>query len=142
MDIKGKIIRIGQQETGTSKSGKPWKKQLYVLETDGEYPHKIAFSLMNEKIEKCNIQIGQTVSAALDIRSTEFNGKWYTSLTAWSVKNFGFEQAVNTVPVYEQQPPQGYAPSVTPQNIYGQPIQTPQYPTTPQSQPDTAGLPF
>lgn len=133
MPIRGKIIQVDQPMSGVSvKSGKPWRKQLCVLETEGQYPKKVAFEVMNDNIEKFNIQMGQTVECEIDIESRQYNGKWYTNNgIAWRVNNFGYIQTVQQPmqqPVYQQQAPTGYAPSMNPTNGYGQPASQP-FPT-------------
>lgn len=115
MAIRGKIICIGQNESGVSRSGKNWQKQTYVLETEGQYPKKVAFAIMNDKITQANIQMGQTVEVEIDAESREYQGKWYTNLTAWRINNLGFvQQPQNQQPVYQQAAPQGYS-ATTPQ---------------------------
>lgn len=115
--VRGKIIAIGQHFEGVSRTkGTPWKKQEYVLETDEQYPTKLAFYVMNDKIDTANIQIGQTVEIELKASSREYNGRWYTEITAWKVNNIGFvggttSPQTESRPVYQQQPPQGYQAS-------------------------------
>lgn len=125
MSIRGKVIAVGQLKSGNRKSdGQPWKKQEYVIETEGQYPKKVAFSIMNDRIDQANIQPGNVVEIEIDAQSREYNGRWYTELTAWKVNNLGYVQTPqNQQPIYQQTAPQGYAPSVTPTNQFGQPIQ-------------------
>ena len=52
MEITGKIIEILPEQSGESARG-PWRKQEYVLETDGQYPKKICFMAWGDKIEVC-----------------------------------------------------------------------------------------
>lgn len=134
MPITGKIVHIGQVVSGTrKKDGQPWKKQEFVLETGGQYPKKVAFSIMNDKIDKANIQLGHSVEIEVDALSREYNGKWYTELTAWKVNNHGVVNAPeHTQPVYQQQAPQGYQ----------QPQPQAPAPTAPQSQSASSDLPF
>lgn len=137
MSIRGKVIALGQSANGNRKSdGQPWRKQEYVLETEGKFQKKVAFSLMNAKIDEANIQIGQTVEVELDASSREYNGKWYTELTAWRVNNLGVTAAQPTAAqqaVYQQTPPPGYEqPS----------CQQPQQPTSPFGQSNDSGMPF
>lgn len=110
MAIQGRVIYVGQIQTGVSKnSGKTWRKQEYAIETQGQYPKKVAFSVMNDKIEQFNIQMGLTIDIDVDAQSREYNGKWYTELTAWRVNNLGMtNQPQNNNPVAQQQAPQGY----------------------------------
>lgn len=83
MQIKGKIIAALSEVSGTTKAGKPWRKREYVLETQEQYPKKIAFVVMNDRIDQLNIQAGVTYAVDVDAESREYQGKWYTTLTAW-----------------------------------------------------------
>ncbi len=129
--IRGQVIFVGQLQSGVGKnSGKQWQKQEYVIQTDGQYPKKVAFSLLNDKIQQANIQMGQTIEVEVDAQSREYNGKWYTELTAWRVNNLGnaapaqtYQQPVQNQNVYQQTAPQGYTAAQNPQpaNPFGQP---------------------
>ena len=83
MQIKGKIIAALPETSGINKAGKPWNKREYVLETQEHYPKKIAFMVMNERVNQFNLQAGAAYTIDVDVESREFNGKWYTTLTAW-----------------------------------------------------------
>lgn len=128
--IRGQVIFVGQLQSGVGKnSGKQWQKQEYVIQTDGQYPKKVAFSLLNDKIQQANIQMGQTIEVEVDAQSREYNGKWYTELTAWRVNNLSaapaqmYQQPVQNQNVYQQSAPQGYTAAQNPQpaNPFGQP---------------------
>lgn len=112
MAIQGRIIHIGASAEGISKTkGTPWKKQEYVLETSGQYPKKVAFSVMNDKIDQAGIQMGHDVEIEVDAQSREYNGRWYTELTAWKVRNLSNPQPsqYKQSDGYVQNPPQGYS---------------------------------
>lgn len=128
MPIKGKVIAVGRRLSGVSKTkGTPWEKQEYVIETEGQYPKKVAFSILNNKIEEAGLQIGHNIEIEVDAQSREYNGKWYTELTAWRVKNYDNANPQASNPnVYQQQAPQGYT---EPQ--FGQPAQN-----------DSSNMPF
>lgn len=124
--IRGQVIVVGQLQQGVGKtSGKEWKRQEYVIQTDGQYPKKVAFSLMNDKIAQANIQMGQTIEVELDAQSREYQGKWYTELTAWRVNPInaapqGYAPAPTPQAApYQQTAPQGYAAPPTAQPYYG-----------------------
>ena len=72
-------------EGGTSKAGKEWRKQVFILETQDQYPRKVAISLLNDNIDKYAIQVGMIVTANIEIESREWNGKWYTEVKAWQL---------------------------------------------------------
>ena len=93
MEITGKIIQILPEQSGESARG-PWRKQEYVLETDGQYPKKICFMAWGDKIDEFAIRETETVTAAINLESREYNGRWYTDVKAWKVSRDGI--AVDT----------------------------------------------
>ena len=84
MEIRGKIIELLPEKAGQSANG-GWRKQEYVLETDGQYPKKICFMAWGDKIDQFNIKQGETVEVSVDLESREYNGRWYTDVKAWKV---------------------------------------------------------
>lgn len=84
MEIKGKILEILPEKTGTSEKG-DWRKQEYILVTEGQYPKKICFMIWNDKIDHYNIKQGENIIASVDIESRVYNGRWYTDIKAWKV---------------------------------------------------------
>ena len=43
MEIKGRITKKLEVETGTSKAGKSWQKQSFVVDTGAEYNPEVCF---------------------------------------------------------------------------------------------------
>lgn len=107
MEISGKIIVALPAQGGVSKAGKEWSRQDYVIETKEQYPKKIAFSVMNDNIMNFGLTVGQEVEINIDINATEWNGKWYNSITCWKVivRNSD-QQTVPSQPNYAAEPPQ------------------------------------
>jgi hypothetical protein len=103
MEITGKIIQVLPEQSGVSKtSGKEWKLQAYVLETQEQYPRKVHFEIFGDdriKSNQCNIDDMVTVS--FDIESREFNGRWYTSIRAWRVVDAALTQEAQEEKVQE-----------------------------------------
>jgi hypothetical protein len=86
MEIQGKLSQVLQPESGTSKAGKDWTQQTIIVETDGEYPKKIAIQCASNLIDKIkDYQIGHTITCQVNIESRESGGKWYTSVKAWKI---------------------------------------------------------
>nr|DAU00391.1 MAG TPA: Single-strand binding protein strand beta-sheet extended loops.85A [Caudoviricetes sp.] len=85
VELTGRIALILPLEQGVSKAGNSWRKQVFILETQGQYPRKVAISLLNDNIDKYAIQVGKVVTANLEIESREWNGKWFTEVRAWQV---------------------------------------------------------
>lgn len=128
--IRGRIIFVGQPESGVGKTtGKQWSKQVFAIETEGQYPKKVAFGVMNNKF---TMNMGDVVEIEVDAQSREYQGKWYTELTAWRCNNISAPAQAPHQPqqqnVYQQTPPQGYA--------------APQYPQNPAPQQPANDLPF
>ena len=88
MEVSGKIIHVLPEQGGVSKtSGKEWKLQAYVLETQEQYPRKVHFEVFGEDRIKANpCQMDDLVTVSFDIESREFNGRWYTSIRAWKIQ--------------------------------------------------------
>ena len=86
MELQGIIINIMPEQSGESKSGKTWKSQDYILQTDGKYPKQIAINVFGDNIEKFNIGINERITAHVEIESREFNGKWFTTVRAWKIE--------------------------------------------------------
>ncbi len=94
MEATGKIIAILTAEGGVSKrTGNPWKKQGFVLETIENYPKKIAFEVFGEdRIKQFNLQLEEVVTIHIDIDSSEWNGKWYPKVNCFNVTRAGQQQ--------------------------------------------------
>ncbi len=90
MEINGRIIALLPEKSGQSDRG-PWRKQEYVLETDGQYPKKICFMVWSDKIDELAIKEGENLVVSIDIESREYNGRWYTDVKAWQVTRAGSE---------------------------------------------------
>lgn len=116
LTISGRIVSVLPLQQGTSKAGKPWQKREYILDTGGQYPKKVCFSLFGESITKFPLQVGQDVTVSIDIESREWNSRWYTEVRAWNV-------------AYASQQPQSPAPQppvAQPAPPQPQPAQQPQ----------------
>lgn len=123
--IEGQITAILPETRGVGQRGE-WVSQDFVLKTDDNYPKNICFTILGaDKIKEANIKIGDVVSIGVNIESREFNGRWYTSIKAWSVKRKFEAQAAKQAP-----------PAPTPQP--SQPTQT----QTSSSVDNTDDLPF
>lgn len=87
LDITGKIIQIMPATSGTSKAGKDWTKQEFVIETQEQYPRKVMMSVMGDKVSELKkFAVGNEIKASLNIESREYNGRWYTDVRAWKLE--------------------------------------------------------
>lgn len=109
MNFKGIITAAMPVASGTSKSGKEWRRASYILTYDNsneQYPKSVLFDVMGDKIEQLNIQQGQEYEIEIDFTTREYNGRTYMSASAW--------RATPT----QQAPAQ---PQPVPQPVYQQP---------------------
>lgn len=85
--ITGKIVYVGDLQTGTTSQGSPFSRRELQVETIEEYPSSILFELTNEKAVNCNVLIGQSVRAHLKPRVYQTaNGRRFNSIRCWSLE--------------------------------------------------------
>ena len=97
LKVKGKIVKILEVESGTSKAGKEWKKQNFVIDTGNQFNPEVCFQLFGEeKIENLAKyhKVGSEVEVSFNVSSREFKGKYYHNLDAWIVKDIGATTSV------------------------------------------------
>ena len=92
-EITGKIIAVLPTRSGTSARGTQWSSQTAVIETHEQYPKRVAFDVLGDKITEFNLHVGEEVTVSFDINAREYNGKWYNSVNAWQVVRQGGQQA-------------------------------------------------
>ena len=147
MEIQGKIIVVLPERSGVSQRGNQWRSISYVLETQEQYPKKLAFDVTNDKIDQLNIQLGEILTVQFDINAREYNGRWFNSVNAWNVirqtqqahaQGGGFSGNVQSSAQAAQQAANaaGVSNPMNPQNPYP-PRQQPAQP-----QGDSSDLPF
>ena len=63
-------------------------KREFVLDTGEKYNNEIKFECVKDKTAILdNVRPGDSVAVKFDIHGREYNGKYFVSLVAWSVKN-------------------------------------------------------
>jgi hypothetical protein len=87
MKIEGKLIEVTEPQEMTTKNGKSFIKATAIIETEGQYPKKIAVTLPNEELisKVASLQLNNKVAIDVNVESREYNGRWYTELKAWRV---------------------------------------------------------
>lgn len=95
LKVKGKVIKVMPEQTGTSARGE-WKKRDFVIETnEDQFPKKICFTLFNKVL---NVGVGAEVEVSFNLESREYNDKWYTNLNAYNVELIGVAPIANIPP--------------------------------------------
>jgi hypothetical protein len=88
MQLTGKLTQLLPLQTGAGKNGQ-WKKQEFIVETEGQFPKKVCISIWGDKINDSQLQIGNELKVDFDIESREYNGRWYTDVKAWKIEVAG-----------------------------------------------------
>lgn len=85
MEITIKVIKILDSLSGVSqKTGNAWEKHSFVGETEGEFSKAVCFSVMGkDRWEKMAIKVGMKYNVSFDVESREWQGKYFTELSAW-----------------------------------------------------------
>lgn len=84
-DITGKIIAVLPTKSGTSARGTQWSSQTAVIETHEQYPKRVAFDVLGDKITEFNLQVGEEVTVSFDIDARQYQDRWFNSIKAWNV---------------------------------------------------------
>ena len=84
MQLTCKLIQLLPLQKGMGKNGE-WKKQDIIVETEGQYPKKVCFSIWGERINEQQLVIGNNLVIDFDVESKEFGGRWYTELKVWKI---------------------------------------------------------
>ncbi len=85
MEISGNVISILPEVNGQGKNG-TWRKQEFIIETEGQYPKKICVSMWGDKIDQFALAEGDAITASVDLESREYNQRWYTEVKTWKVE--------------------------------------------------------
>jgi hypothetical protein len=88
MQLTAKLTQLLPLTTGSGKNGQ-WKKQEFIVETEGQFPKKICISVWGDKINEDQLRIGNELKIDFDIESREYNGRWYTDVKAWKIEVAG-----------------------------------------------------
>ena len=85
MEIQGKVIAVLPERSGVSARGE-WKSQTYVIETQEQYPKKMAFDVFGaDRIANFCIQLGDVINVSFDIDAHEYQGRYFNQIRAWNV---------------------------------------------------------
>jgi hypothetical protein len=83
IEIKGEIKLIGELQTFDS----GFTKQQLVVTEPGQYPNDIPIDFLKDKADYLqNFNVGDSVVVNANVKGSEYNGKYYVGLTAWTIK--------------------------------------------------------
>ena len=103
MDLQGEIIVIGETETIGVKG---FKKRLVVIKTDEQYPQTIPVEFTQDKTNLLdNYSIGDIVKIGINLRGSEWKGKYYANIQGWNINKVEIEkESLRTKPFEGKEP--------------------------------------
>lgn len=134
MEIQGKVIAVLPERGGVSARGE-WKSQTYVIETQEQYPKKMAFDVFGaDRIASFGIQLGEVINVSFDIDAHEYQGRYFNQIRAWNVVRQAQQAMASSANAA------GVANPTNQQNLFPPEQQSAQQ--TGQPQGDSSDLPF
>ena len=132
LELEGTLRqKLGVQQ-GMSARGQ-WAKQEFVLEfPDGNFTSQACFTAFGQDkvAELDKYQVGDRIKVSFNLRSREYNGRWYNDLQIWRIAPVGADAAA----------PSAQAPSYGP--VPATDIPAPTLDDMPADSPDADDLPF
>ena len=95
LEIEGTLSQKMPVQSGISSRGQ-WAKQEFILEfPDGNFTAKACFTAWGqEKVQDLGkYQVGDKVKVSFNLKSREFNGRWYNDLQIWKIAPAGSQPA-------------------------------------------------
>ena len=109
LEIEGTIAQKLPVQSGSSARG-PWAKQEFILEyPDGNFTAKVCFTAFGQdRVQDLGkYQVGDKVKVSFNLKSREYNGRWYNDLQIWKIAPAGAVQPA--APALAQPAPQAPA---------------------------------
>ena len=106
LEIEGTLAQKLPVQSGSSARG-PWTKQEFILEfPDGNFTAKACFLAWGqEKVQDLGkYQVGDKVKVSFNLKSREYNGRWYNDLQIWKIAPAGAQPAPVQQPAPQAKP--------------------------------------
>ena len=97
MEINGSVHLIGQTET-VGNNG--FTKRQLVVAKEEQYVQYVPIDFVKDKTSILdNYNVGDKVSVSVNVRGSEYNGKYYVNLQGWKISKT--ENATEQQPIFE-----------------------------------------
>lgn len=100
LEVKGIIEKIIEVQKGEKKDGSgQWEKQQFIVDTKTQYNNLYCFEIFgDQKVDnfaKYN-KVGQEVTVEFNVNTSEYQGKYYTTLSAWKIVATPIQNTTNS----------------------------------------------
>ena len=106
LEIEGTLAQKLPVQSGNSARG-PWAKQEFILDfPDGNFTAKACFTAWGQdKVQDLGkYQVGDKVKVSFNLKSREYNGRWYNDLQIWKIAPAGAQPAAPAQPAPQAKP--------------------------------------
>lgn len=100
MDIKGKLIKKLDIESGISKGGKQWQKQSILVEQDSlvDFNKEVVIQFFGDKMQQLrDLKEGSLVDVKFNLYSREYNGKYFHNIDGYLIANLSGQETTSEV---------------------------------------------
>ena len=118
LELEGTLRQKLGVQSGMSSRGS-WSKQEFVLEyPDGNFTSQVCMlAFGQDKVQELDkYQVGDRIKVSFNLKSREYNGRWYTDIQIWRIAPAGTAAqaapAPAAAPVQAPPPVQAPAPSL------------------------------
>ena len=129
LELEGTLRQKLGVQSGTSARG-PWAKQEFIVEyPDGNFTAQACFTAWGQDkvAELDKYQVGDRVKVSFNLKSREFNGRWYNDLQIWRIAPAGEAQPAAAAPAYAApSAPQAPAPMAPAPTLDDMPADSPE----------------
>ena len=100
MEIKGKLIKKLDVESGISKGGKQWKKQSILVEQDSlvDFNKEVVIQFFGDNMKQLrDLKEGSRVDVKFNLYSREHNGRYYHNIDGYLIANLSGQETSSQV---------------------------------------------
>ncbi|MBP5333047.1 MAG: DUF3127 domain-containing protein [Bacteroidales bacterium] len=118
LELEGTLRQKLGVQSGMSSRGS-WTKQEFVLEyPDGNFTSQVCMlAFGQDKVQElAKYQVGDRIKVSFNLKSREYNGRWYTDIQIWRIAPAGNVASAPAAPAapaapVQQAPPPYQAPA-------------------------------
>ena len=100
MEIKGKLIKKLDVESGISKAGKEWKKQSILVEQDSlvDFNTEVVIQFFGDNMKQLrDLKEGSRVDVKFNLYSREHKGRYYHNIDGYLIANLSGQETSSQV---------------------------------------------